>query len=209
MELCALTVRGFSDLLGSDAPAPGGGSAAALEGAMGAALAAMVSSLTIGRKKYEQYEDFAKELFDKATALKTRFLAAMETDTAVFNHFSETLSLPKDTEEQKAARTAAMQEALADCTKSPLDMMALAVEALEVTQSAIGKTNLGAASDLGVSALSLKAAVQSAWLNVLINVGILKDKALAEDFRKQGEAQLQKALPLADSIYDEIEKSLC
>lgn len=208
MELSELTVRDFSDLLGSDAPAPGGGSAAALEGALGAALTAMVSSLTLGRKKYAQYESFATEIFAKASDLKTRFLAAMERDTEVFRRFSEAMALPKDTEEQKSVRTAAMQTALEDCTHSPLSMMALSVEALELTASAIGRTNLSAASDLGVSALSLKAAVQGAWLNVLINIGSLKNTELASSLRSQAKALLDTALPLADRIYAEIEATL-
>ena len=208
MKLSELTVNEFSDLLGSDAPAPGGGSAAALEGALGAALTAMVSSLTLGRKKYAEYEAFAAETFAKASDLKARFLAAMERDTEVFNRFGDAMALPKDTEEQKTARTAAMQAALEDCTRSPLDMMELSLEALELTADAVGKTNLSAASDLGVSALSLKAAVQGAWLNVLINIGSLKNTALAERFRSRGEALLQAALPLADRIYAEIEAGL-
>lgn len=208
MELSEMTVRSFADLLGSDAPAPGGGSAAALAGSLGAALTAMVSSLTLGRKKYEQQADFAASVYQKADALKAAFLTAMQIDTEVFTHFSAALAMPKETEEQKQARSCAVQAALIDCTQSPLSMMELAVQSLELTASAIGKTNVLAASDLGVSALMLKAAIQSAWLNVLINIGSIKDKQQAELFRKQGEALLQKALPLADCIYAEIEASL-
>lgn len=208
MELSQMTVQGFADLLGSDAPAPGGGSAAALSGALGAALTAMVSSLTLGRKKYADEQDFAADLFEKASDLKCRFLAAMERDNAVFTAFSETMALPKDTDEQKASRTAAMQAALLDCTRAPLTMMELSVEALRLTKSAIGRTNAGAASDLGVSALCLKAAIQSAWLNVLINIHSLKDEKQAEDFRAQAEALLETALPLADEIYLEIKKTI-
>lgn len=207
MELSELSVRAFAELLGSDAPAPGGGSAAALMGSIGASLNAMVSSLTLGRKKYEEQQAFASETFAKATDLQKRFLAAMERDNAVFTAFSKTMALPKDTEEEKAARTEAMQAALLDCTRAPLTMMELSCEALELTKSAIGKTNRGAASDLGVAALALKAAVQSAWLNVLINIHSLKDADLAEQFRQKGEACLAKALPLADEIYAAIEAS--
>lgn len=208
MELSELTVQKFTDILGSDAPAPGGGSAAALEGAIGAALTAMVSSLTLGREKYAKFEPFAKDIYARASDLKRRFLAAMEDDTAVFSRFSEAMALPKDTEKKQQIRTAAMQRVLADCTRVPLHLMELAVEALRLTQAAIGKTNLSAASDLGVAALSLKAAVQSAWLNVLINVRSLKDEQLAETFRTQGQKLLNAAVPLADRIYSAIEKSL-
>jgi formiminotetrahydrofolate cyclodeaminase len=87
-------------------------------------------------------------------------------------------------------------------------MMELAVEALELTQSILGKSNDSAASDLGVSALSLKAAIQGAWLNVLINIGSLKNTELAEDYRRKGEALLAKALPLADHIYETVVAAL-
>ena len=208
MELSELSVRKFSDLLGSDAPAPGGGSAAAIHGALGAALDAMVCSLTVGRKKYAENEAFAAEMFQKATALKNRFLAAMETDTAVFSAFSATLSLPKNTEEEKAARIAAMQEALVHCTESPLNIMELAFEALELTKLLIGKTNPTASSDVGVAALSLRASIQSAWLNVVINLNSLHDQILIEHFRQKGISLLEKALPLADDIYETILSSL-
>lgn len=208
MTLSDLPVRGFADLLGSDAPAPGGGSAAALEGALGAALTAMVSALTLGRKKFAEHEEFAKLLFSEMSDLKTAFLDAMEQDNAVFTHFSQTMALPKDTEEEKTARTAAMQAALADCTRAPLTVMELSLRALELTKTAIGRTNTGAASDIGVAALSLKAAAQGAWLNVLINVGLLKDAALAEGFRARGAELLAASTALADEIYNEIEQSL-
>lgn len=208
MALSELTVKAFADILGSDAPAPGGGSAAALTGALGAALTAMVSSLTLGRKKYEAYQDFAADLYAKASDLKVRFLNAMEQDTVVFTKFGEASALPKDTEAQKTARTAAMQAALVDCTRTPLSLMALCAEALELTATAIGKTNASASSDIGVAAASLKAAVQGAWLNVLINIGYLKDKDLAERFRAEAKQYLQTATETADRIYAEIESAL-
>lgn len=208
MELSELTVQKFADILGSDAPAPGGGSAAALEGALGAALTAMVSSLTLGRERYAQFEPFAKDLYARTSDLKRRFLAAMEDDTAVFSRFSQAMALPKDTEKKQQIRAAAMQRVLADCTRVPLHLMELSVEALHLTQAAVGKTNRSAVSDLGVAALSLKAAVQSAWLNVLINVRSLKDEQLAETFRTQGQKLLDAAVPLADRIYSNVEKSL-
>ena len=114
------------------------------------------------------------------------------------------MDMLEDIKRKKAARKAAMQEALKGCTKTPFEMMELATETLELTASLLGKTNDSAASDLGVSALSLRAAIQGAWLNVLINIGSLKNKELAEDYRKKGEAMLAKALPLADQIYQNV-----
>ena len=208
MKLAELKTSEFVDLLASDAPAPGGGSAAALEGALGAALTAMVCGLTVGKKKYAEYQELAEEAQKKATDLKARFVDVMDRDTEAFNVVSAAFGMPKATDEEKAARSAAIQEGLKGCTKTPFEMMELAVETLELTASILGKSNDSAASDLGVSALSLRAAIQGAWLNVLINIGSLKNKELAEDYRAKGEALLAKALPLADQIYDTVVKAM-
>lgn len=208
MKLAELKTAEFVDLLASDAPAPGGGSAAALEGALGAALTAMVCGLTVGKKKYAEFQELAESAQAKATDLKARFVDVMDRDTEAFNVVSAAFGMPKETDEEKAARSAAIQKGLEGCTKTPFEMMELAVETLELTASILGKSNDSAASDLGVSALSLRAAIQGAWLNVLINIGSLKNKELAEDYRAKGEALLAKALPLADEIYDTVVKSM-
>ena len=204
MKLAELKTSEFVDLLASDAPAPGGGSAAALEGALGAALTAMVCGLTVGKKKYAEFQELAESAQAKATDLKARFVDVMDRDTEAFNVVSAAFGMPKATDEEKAARSAAIQKGLEGCTKTPFEMMELAAETLELTASILGKSNDSAASDLGVSALSLRAAIQGAWLNVLINIGSLKDTALAEDYRAKGEALLAKALPLADEIYSTV-----
>lgn len=208
MKLAELKTAEFVDLLASDAPAPGGGSAAALEGALGAALTAMVCGLTVGKKKYAEFEKLARSAQTKALDLKARFVDVMDRDTEAFNVVSAAFGMPKATDEEKAARSAAIQKGLEGCTKTPFEMMELAVETLELTASVLGKSNDSAASDLGVSALSLRAAIQGAWLNVLINIGSLKNKELAEDYRAKGEALLAKALPLADQIYDAVVKTM-
>ena len=204
MKLADLKVTEFVDLLASDAPAPGGGSAAALEGAIGAALTAMVCGLTKGKKKFAEFNDLAVEAEVKALALKDRFVDVMDRDTEAFNVVSAAFGMPKETDEEKAARSAAIQKGLEGCTATPFEMMEIAVETLELTDSILGKSNDSAASDLGVSALSLRAAIQGAWLNVLINIGSQKNKEQAEDYRVKGEALLAKALPLADKIYAEV-----
>ena len=204
MKLADLQVAGFVDLMASDAPAPGGGSAAALEGALGAALTAMVCALTMGKKKYADVQELAEECGKKAQELKARFVDVMDRDTEAFNVVSAAFGMPKSTDEEKAARSAAIQKGLEGCTATPFEMMELATETLELTAELLGKTNDSAASDLGVSALSLRAAIQGAWLNVLINIGSLKNKDLAADYRAKGEAMLARALPLADKIYETV-----
>ncbi len=208
MKLAEMQVTEFVNLMASDAPAPGGGSAAALEGAVGAALTAMVCALTVGKKKYADVQELAVESQKKAEELKARFVDVMDRDTEAFNAVSAVFAMPKETDEQKAARKAAMQEALKGCTKTPFEMMQLACETLELTRSLVGRLNASAASDLGCSALSLRAAIQGAWLNVLINISGINDEAFAAEYRKNGEALLAKALPLADEIYAEILKTM-
>ena len=207
MKLAERQVTQFCDVLASDAPAPGGGSTAALEGALGAALTAMVCGLTTvgkSREKYAEYQEFVLASQKKALDLKARFMDVMDRDTEAFNVVSAAFGMPKATDEEKAARSAAIQKGLEGCTRTPFEMMELAAETLELTAELLGKTNDSAASDLGVSALSMRAAIQGAWLNVLINIGSLKNKELAEDYRKRGEALLAKSLPLADQIYQNV-----
>ena len=204
MKLAELKVNGFTELLASDAPAPGGGSAAALEGGIGAALTAMVCELTAGKKAYAEHRDFILDVQKKAEDLRVRFVDVMDRDTEAFLVVSDAFAMPKATDEEKAARSAAIQAGLVKCTETPFEMMQMATETLELTASILGKFNEAAASDLGVAALSLRSGIQGAWLNVLINIGTLKDKELAADFRAKGEALLAKALPLADHIYNTI-----
>ena len=204
--LSEMKINDYIDLLASDAPAPGGGSAAALAGTLGAALTAMVGSLTVGRKKYAEFDGLARETLEKARDLEHRFLDVMERDTEAFNAVSAVFAMPKGTDQEKEARAVAMQEALQGCTKTPFEMMELSLEALRLTDGLVDRSNASAASDLGCAALSLKAAIQGAWLNVLINVGSLKDQEFAAEYRAKGEKLLAHALPLADECYAEIVK---
>ena len=148
MKLAELKTAEFVDLLASDAPAPGGGSAAALEGALGAALTAMVCGRTVGKKKYAEFQELAESAQAKATDLKARFVDVMDRDTEAFNVVSAAFGMPKETDEEKAARSAAIQKGLEGCTKTPFEMMELAAETLELTASILGKSNDSAASDL-------------------------------------------------------------
>lgn len=201
MELKKMEVTAFADLLASDAPAPGGGSTAALEGALGAALTAMVCGLTAGKAKYAASQELVESVREKCAALQVRFLDVMDRDTEAFNAVAAAFALPKGTEEEKAARSGAIQAALRGCIDTPMEMMELAAETLEHTESLLGRFNDSAASDLGVAALSLRSAIQGAWLNVRINISSIKDQDLAERSRERGEALLAKALPAADRIY--------
>jgi len=200
MKLGDYTVSGFSDLLASGAPAPGGGSAAALEAALGAGLVAMVCRLTVGKAQFEPHRNALLAIQERAEALRVALLEVMDRDTEAFLQVSGAFNLPKGSDEEKAARSAAIQQGLEACTRTPLEVMELAAEALELAASLPGRFNENSASDLGVAALSLQAALRGAWLNVCINVGSLRNQTLAQNCRDRGKALLANALPLAEQL---------
>ncbi|MGX7059488.1 cyclodeaminase/cyclohydrolase family protein [Vagococcus humatus] len=204
MKLVDMQITEFMQTLGSDAPAPGGGSAAALSASMGASLVMMVAQLTIGKKKYAEYDAEMKEVLKDATDAQDWLLKAIDKDTEAFNDVSAVFSMPKETDEDKAKRREAMQVALKGAAKSPYSMMEAMLEMLRITDRAIGKSNTNAASDLGVAALSLKSGLQSAWLNVLINLSSIKDEEFVKEYRTEGEVILKEGCALADKIYEEI-----
>ena len=204
MQLKDMTVSTFLETLGSDAPAPGGGSASALMGALGAALSTMVASLTVGKEKYGEHEALMEEIIRKGWALRVQLTDVMDRDTEAFHGVTAVFSMPRGTEEEKAARKMAMQAALKACTRTPYEMMECSLAVLELAARALGRSNTNAASDLGVAALSLKAAIQGAWLNILINLGGIQDEDFVRQYREGGELILEKTLPLADHIYQTV-----
>lgn len=205
MKLSHMNLTDFVETLSSDAPAPGGGSAAALIGAMGAGLTAMVACLTQGRKKYEEYAEFAASVEEQGKRFQEKLLDVMDRDTEAFNAVSAAFSMPRDTEEQRAARSAAIQGGLKGCTNTPLECMELCDEALDLAYGFLENGfNSSSASDLGVAFLSLKSAMQGAWLNVCINLSSIRDEAFVEAYRARGLALLERALPLADAGYEKV-----
>ena len=205
MLLTNMKVDQFLETLASDEPAPGGGSAAALMGSVGAALTAMVAALTQGRKKYADFAPFAEQVERRAAELAVRLQNVIDQDTAAYQIVSEAFALPKDTDEQKAARSAAIQHGLRVCTESPLSCMELCADTIRLASEFLDRGfNQSSASDLGVAFLSLSAALRGAWLNVKINIGSLKDAAFAEKARAEGEAILAEALPLAEAGYEKV-----
>jgi formiminotetrahydrofolate cyclodeaminase len=169
------TLVAFLDELASSSPAPGGGSVAALAGALGAALTAMVCNLTIGKKKYAAVEGEMKKILAQAEKMRGLFTALIDEDTRAFNKVMEAFSLPKDTEPQKALRSAAIREATKEATNVPLEVMKHCIDALALTQQVAASGNVNSVSDAGVSAYMLHAAVEAAALNVRINLNNLND----------------------------------
>jgi formiminotetrahydrofolate cyclodeaminase len=161
----------------------------------------MVSGLTLGRKKYEAVQELALRAQAQADVLRKRLLAAMEQDTQAFLQVSAAYAMPKQTLEEKQARSSAIEQGLKACTQPPLAVMQLCAEGLELLERLLGKTNATAASDFGVACLSLRAGLQGAWLNVCINTGSLCDAAFAADARAAGQKLLDAGLPRAERCY--------
>lgn len=208
MKLCDMTLSSYLELLGSDAPAPGGGSASALLGAQGAALAAMVAALTVGKKKYPLDQALCIDVAEKATALRNTLLLQVDKDTEAFNLVSAAFRLPKESDEEKATRKKAIADATLVATKVPFETMMLCRDTLALTASLVGHSNQNAASDLGVSALNLIGAMKGAWLNVLINLGGLEDESFAAELKEKGEKAVKEAEKATDAIYEAVAASL-
>jgi formiminotetrahydrofolate cyclodeaminase len=165
----------FLDELASPSPAPGGGSVAALAGAIGSALTSMVCNLTIGKKKYQDVEQDMKSVLQRSEALRKTFARLVGDDTLAFNKVMEAYGLPKDSEDQKALRSAAIQEATKEAALVPLEVMKHVVDAMTLTKAVAEKGNANSVSDAGVSALMLHAACEGAGLNVQINIAGIRD----------------------------------
>jgi formiminotetrahydrofolate cyclodeaminase len=191
----------FLDELASSAPAPGGGSVAALSGALGAALVSMVCSLTVGKKKYADVQEDIEALLAQSEALRKRLVELLESDVAVYTEVSRAMKMPRATDEEKATRTAAMQEALKAATDVPMRVAEACVEVMELCQPAAEKGNVNAVSDAGVAVLMAEAGLRSAALNILINLGWIKDKAFVAENRARLDALLEGKPAMKDETY--------
>jgi formiminotetrahydrofolate cyclodeaminase len=173
--LSQLSVDELLERLSSSAPVPGGGSAAALAGAMGASLVSMVAALTVGREAYVQVDVAAREIGQSADSLRQELVDLAEQDSAAYQAFVSARGLPRETDAQRAARASAMQDASKRSTEAPLRTARVAREALELARRIAPIGNRNAVSDAGVAAQLLSAAVRGASLNVRINLPLLAE----------------------------------
>lgn len=199
-EIKDKSVQTFLDELASKAPTPGGGSAAAVMGAQSAALTSMVCNLTIGKPKYAEVEAEMQALLERSEALREKLIGMIKADVDVFDRLMATYGLPKETEEEKTARSAAIQAVLKEATEVPLACARACAEAIELSRIAADKGNLGVISDAGVAVMAGYGALKSAALNVYINAGSLKDR----DFAEAKLAELERIMKGADVAAEEI-----
>ena len=200
MDMTLASCREFVTVLASDAPAPGGGGAAALVGAIGTALGNMVGSLTVGKKKYADVQEEILALKAKCDALQTELLNQVEQDEINFLPLAKAYGIPKD----DPNRDKVMEEATIIACSTPMQIMELCCEAIDCIKVFADKGSRLAVSDAGCGAVCCKAALQAASLNVFINTKSLKNREVAEEMNAKAIGMLDKYCALADEIFESV-----
>lgn len=199
-SLLRLNLREFANKLSLDSPTPGGGSAAALCGALSAALSSMVANLTVGKKSYESVDQEMKKSAVKAQILKDELLRAVDEDTRAFNKVMDASRLPKATEEQAKEKEAAVEKASKEATLVPLSVLEKSISLLELAKIVALKGNRNSLSDAGVAGLIAEAAAQGAYYNVKINLPGIQDDAFKEEISKKADSLEEKASELGEEL---------
>lgn len=208
MKLVDMNVTQFITELASDSPAPGGGSVSALNGALAAGLAAMVGGLTISKEKLADKWDIMRPVAEEGQKLANKALDLIDKDTDSFNSLMEAFKLPKSTDEEKATRSAAIQEATVLTIEVPMETLKLCVRALELTRIAVEHGNPNAVTDGATGAQMARAGAIGAAYNAKINCMGLKNREKAQAFLNDVDANLQKVSNLIAEIEAMMEKNL-
>jgi len=206
-DLVKLTCRDFTDLLSSSSPAPGGGSVAALCGAMATGLAAMVGSLTTGKKGYEEQWQAMDEMAIAAQELREAYLTDVDADTDAFNQIMAAFALPNKSDDEKKARETAIKTATLNATDVPLRVLERTNLALDCIETAL-MGNKNARSDAGVAALTAWACAEGAWYNVCINLQGLKDKTVTHVYKVRADTALTQVTERVQDISDRVRSEL-
>ena len=180
-KLVDLKVKSFLDEVASESPAPGGGSVAALAGALGAALSAMVCNLTLNKEKFASVHDEIEEVLERCEHTRERLTDIIDKDTEAFNKVIDAIKLPKDTEEEQKKRKKELQKALKGAALVPLETARLCAEVIELSKVVAQKGNQNSITDAASSAIIAEAGFRAAILNVKINLASIKDKKFVEE----------------------------
>lgn len=199
-----LSVSSFLDALAAGTPTPGGGGAAAVMGAMGAALVSMVANLTIGKKGYEAHEAEMRALLAASENLRQRLAAMVAEDAAAFDSLMAAYKLPKASDEDKAHRSAAIQAGLKAATLAPLACARAAAEGVRLAAQSVEHGNVNVISDVGVGVLSCWSALRSAALNVHINVPQIQDKVFADQVLTELDTLMAECGALAEAVHSRV-----
>ncbi len=183
-----VTLEQFTLQVASNDPAPGGGSVSALAGAQSAALLDMYCRLSLGKKGLEEVQKMMGSTSERASTLTQQLLKDVESDTEAFNDVVKAFKLPKETDEQKKARSASIQAAFEGAARVPIDVAACCLRVLELVSTVVGKGNNSAISDIGVANLQAWAGLQGAAYNVEINLGSIKDEEVVKELKERIES---------------------
>jgi glutamate formiminotransferase/formiminotetrahydrofolate cyclodeaminase len=207
-SLLDLNLRGFANELSMDSPAPGGGSTAALCGALSSALSAMVSNLTFGKKEYEDVQIKIKDLATHGQVLKDQLLHDVDADTVAFNNVMTAMRMKNKTDEQKEARAAAIEETSKKATLVPLGVLEKCMEALKLAKEVVLSGNKNSISDAGVAGLTAQAGAEGAFYNVRINLPDIQDEKFKKDIGDRANSLKEDAVNLGNEIKDLVLKEL-
>ncbi len=207
-KLVSMSVKSFADETASDSPAPGGGSIAALSGALGASLGTMVANLSASKRGWEDRVGEFSPWAEKGQKIKDELLFLVDEDTRAFDKIMAAFGLPKDNPEQVSARKQAIEDASKYATEIPFKTMQVAFSCIPLLKEMATNGNQNSLSDVGVGAICIKTAVRGAWLNVLINAKGLNDKDWAAEIVAKAKSLLEENHKLCDEIVNYIEAKL-
>lgn len=197
-----LNIVEFADETASNSPAPGGGSIAALNASMAASLLAMVAGLTVGKKKYMDVSERMEELQTELNKYKDEFVEGIDRDANSFNGVMDAMKLPKETDEERELRSEKIQEGYKAAIEVPLGLGTKVTELYDYARELAEKGNSNAITDVAVALLNIKAAVEGAFLNVIINLNSLKN----QDYRRELEEKMDSVRKIVDKNHEEIMK---
>ena len=206
--LVKLPVEEFSRVLGSNSPAPGGGSVAALSGALGANLVSMVCSLSIGKKDYASFDNEIAEALKLAQTLSEGLLKRVDLDAEAFNSIMAAFKMKKQTEEEVKSRTEAIQAGFKEAVQSPLGIARECLDVLRLANKLLGKSNTNALSDLGVASLQAYAGLEGAIMNVKINIPSIKDTNFVSETSLEVSALLEEGTRVGNNIYRYVSENI-
>ena len=207
-KLIGMNLRGFANETASESPAPGGGSISAYVGSLGASLGTMVANLSAGKRGWEEQIQYFSEWADKGQMIKDKLLKAVDEDTHAFNQIMLGFGLPKATEDEKAARILAIDNATKYACEVPFKVMQTASESLNLLSAMIEKGNQNSVTDAGVGVLCVKTAVRGAYFNVMVNAKDLKDKTFADNLIAKAKNLLANNHAKADELLTKVEAAI-
>jgi len=195
-DIFEVTLNEFIDTTASDSSTPGGGSVAAVVGALGSALVQMVGNLTTGKKKYEDVEDEVKNLLNKSSKIMSKLKDLTRADIEYFDTFIKVLGMPKETEEQKQKRTEAIQHALKEAANTPMAIARLGMEMLSIANRMAEIGSKMVISDAGVAAYLIESSIHSALITADSNLVFIKDEKFVDNMNKEKKDLQEKAIAL-------------